>query len=136
MSEAPGGGGYLPRRCIRSGRFTPAAVTRISTSPAPGAGMGRSTTRSTSGPPCPAISMARMEAGRDVIGRRSGYARLPPPQRRRFRDGLDVAHAHAAVVDARHARADVDAPHLSAARRRQDDPDALPVRVGEDDARL
>ena len=27
MSEAPGGGGYIPVRCITSGRFTPAALT-------------------------------------------------------------------------------------------------------------
>ena len=26
MSEAPGGGGYLPIRCMMSGRLTPAAV--------------------------------------------------------------------------------------------------------------
>ena len=42
MSEAPGGGGYLPSRCSTSGRFTPAAATSISTSPAPGTGSGRS----------------------------------------------------------------------------------------------
>ena len=38
MSDAPGGGAYLPSRCSRSGRFTPAAATRISTSPGPGLG--------------------------------------------------------------------------------------------------
>ena len=44
VSGAPGGGGYFPCRCSRSGRFTPAAATRISTSPprprAPGAARG------------------------------------------------------------------------------------------------
>ena len=53
MSDAPGGGGYLPWRCIRSGRFTPAAATLISTSSAPAAGLGRSTGVRTSGPPAP-----------------------------------------------------------------------------------
>ena len=37
----PSGGGYRPRRCSRSGRFTPAARTRTSTSPARGCGTGR-----------------------------------------------------------------------------------------------
>ncbi len=34
ISLAPGGGGYLPAACSRSARFTPAAPTLISTSPA------------------------------------------------------------------------------------------------------
>ena len=34
-SDAPGGGGYAPRRCSTSGRFTPAAATLTSTSPGP-----------------------------------------------------------------------------------------------------
>ena len=59
MSLAPGGGGYAPSRCSTSGRLTPAAATSISTSPAPGTGSGRSTGRSTSGPPGCAISMQR-----------------------------------------------------------------------------
>ena len=33
MSDAPGGGGYMPLRCITSGRLTPAAATLINTSP-------------------------------------------------------------------------------------------------------
>src|SRR5436190_9804804 len=58
MSDAPGGGGYLPRRCMTSGRFTPAAATLISTSPADGAGRGRSTGTNTSGSPGSRISIA------------------------------------------------------------------------------
>ena len=34
--EAPGGGGYFPAACIRSARLTPAALTRMSTSPGAG----------------------------------------------------------------------------------------------------
>ncbi len=49
ISLAPGGGGYFPSRCMRSGRFTPAAATRMSTSRGPGRGIGNSTGRSTSG---------------------------------------------------------------------------------------
>jgi hypothetical protein len=41
IDGAPGGGGYIPMRCITSGRLTPAAATRISTSPSPGTGTGR-----------------------------------------------------------------------------------------------
>ena len=51
MSEAPGGGGYLPSRCSTSGRFTPAASTSIKTSPAAGTGSGRSASFRTSGGP-------------------------------------------------------------------------------------
>ena len=59
MSDAPGGGAYLPWRCRMSGRLTPAAATAISTSRGPGSGVGRVTGRSTSGPPGCAISIAR-----------------------------------------------------------------------------
>src|SRR3954454_10069883 len=51
MSDAPGGGGYMPCLCITSGRLTPAAATRTSTSPGPGAGTGRTSGTRTSGPP-------------------------------------------------------------------------------------
>src|SRR5262245_52301726 len=44
----PGGGGYIPARCIRSPRHTPAAFTATSSSPAPGTGSGCS--RHTSAP--------------------------------------------------------------------------------------
>src|SRR5699024_9639030 len=49
-SDAPGGGGYSPRRCIRSARFTPAAVTSTSTSSAAGTGVAVSAQTSASGP--------------------------------------------------------------------------------------
>src|SRR5436305_3901437 len=68
MSDAPGGGGYLPCRWRRSGRLTPAAVTRTRTSPTLGRGTGRSARRSTSGPPNSAISIARMRLGSGIIG--------------------------------------------------------------------
>src|SRR5206468_12484031 len=60
MSDAPGGGGYRPSRCMTSGRFTPAAATRIRTSPADGAGRGRSVGTRTSGSPGSRIWMAIM----------------------------------------------------------------------------
>ena len=53
----------LPCRCIRSGRFTPAAATRISTSPAPMPGTGCGRGSSTSGPPGARIAMAVIDAG-------------------------------------------------------------------------
>src|ERR1039457_1702933 len=49
--DVPGGGGYWPARCSTSGRFTPAASTRISTSPGPGTGVGTSAICRTSGGP-------------------------------------------------------------------------------------
>ena len=58
MSEAPGGGGYLPRRCSTSGRLTPAAATSIRISPAAGTGSGRSASFRTSGGPDCVISTA------------------------------------------------------------------------------
>src|SRR5712691_704309 len=58
ISDAPGGGGYLPRRWNTSGRLTPAAATLMSTSPAAGTGFGRSTGTSTSGSPGSRISIA------------------------------------------------------------------------------
>jgi len=38
ISDAPGGGGYRPWRCITSGRLTPAAATLINTWLADGVG--------------------------------------------------------------------------------------------------
>ena len=63
MSGAPGGGGYFPSRCITSGRFTPAAATLTSISPAFGCGVSRSCGTSTSGAPGSRIAMAVMRAG-------------------------------------------------------------------------
>src|SRR5579883_2004901 len=60
MSVTPGGGGYAPFRCSTSGRLTPAAATRISTSFGRGTGTGRETARRTSGGPGVPISMAVM----------------------------------------------------------------------------
>ncbi len=65
-SGAPGGGGYFPSRCIRSGRLTPAASTRISTSPAPIAGIALVTGFSTSGPPGVLISITVIDCGRSA----------------------------------------------------------------------
>src|SRR3989344_1925304 len=50
-------------RCSTSGRLTPAAATRISTSPGPGRGTGRVSGTKTSGPPGALIAMARMLSG-------------------------------------------------------------------------
>src|SRR4051812_35705975 len=66
---------------MTSGRFTPAAATRISTSPAPGCGTGRSTGCSTSGPPASAGSMAIILRGSVLIAPRSApncRVRKPP----------------------------------------------------------
>jgi hypothetical protein len=49
---APGGGGYSPARCNRSGRLTPAAETAISTSPACGTGLCPSRRTSGAAPSC------------------------------------------------------------------------------------
>ena len=46
LRAVPGGGGYFPAACIRSALLIPAACTRISTSPVPGTGSGRSATPS------------------------------------------------------------------------------------------
>ena len=51
---------------MMSGRLTPAAATWMSTSPAPGAGIGRLTARKTSGPPGLAISIAVMVLGKVI----------------------------------------------------------------------
>src|SRR3954471_21144415 len=51
-------------RCSTSGRLTPAAATLMRTSPGLGAGSGRSTGFSTSGPPGWLISKARIFEGR------------------------------------------------------------------------
>src|SRR5688500_5044414 len=61
----------MPMRCITSGRLTPAASTRISTSPAAGSGTGRSTGSSISGPPGRSGSIAIIVFGMVVIRSRS-----------------------------------------------------------------
>src|SRR5690349_14984613 len=50
-------------RCNTSGRLTPAAATRISTSPGPGCGTGRVCGCKTSGPPGSLMAMAVISAG-------------------------------------------------------------------------
>ena len=59
-SEAPGGGAYLPRRCMMSGRLTPAASTWTRTSDGPTSGNGRSSSLSTPGLPGEEIAMQRI----------------------------------------------------------------------------
>src|SRR6476469_4432322 len=61
-SDAPGGGAYEPARCRQSGRLTPAAATRINTSPGFGCGTARVATRNPSGPPGRAISTTCIES--------------------------------------------------------------------------
>ena len=61
---APGGGGYAPARWATSGRFTPAAATRISTSSARGVGTGPVVVTNTSGPPGPVVVIWVMLVGR------------------------------------------------------------------------
>jgi 16S rRNA (adenine1518-N6/adenine1519-N6)-dimethyltransferase len=58
--EASAGGGYFPARCSKSARFTPAARTRINTSPAPASGRAPCTTFITSGPPGASIPIIRI----------------------------------------------------------------------------
>src|SRR4051812_20077607 len=60
MSEAPGGGGYLPCRCMRSGRLTPAASTRTRSSAGPGSGVAPTPATRTSGGPGTDIVTIRM----------------------------------------------------------------------------
>ncbi len=55
-------------RCITSGRFTPAAATRTSTSVGPGFGTGRVSGMSTSGPPGFGIAIAVIVSGRGIAG--------------------------------------------------------------------
>ena len=74
IDGAPGGGAYPPLRCSTSGRFTPAATTRINTSSTRGIGTGRCTTRSTSGPPGTSGSIARIVVGIPSIGRAPCFA--------------------------------------------------------------
>ena len=99
MSLAPGGGGYDPSRCIKSGRLTPAPATRISTSRGPGFGTGRSTGIRTSGPPGLAISievsieapsLTKAEVQKALNGRTAPYVDGVTVQRLRIwcKDGL------------------------------------------------
>jgi hypothetical protein len=63
---------------MMSGRLTPAAVTRTRTSPVRGSGTGRLTGRRTSGPPGPAISIARIDAGIEGMVRQYIWPTLTP----------------------------------------------------------
>src|SRR5438045_847746 len=88
MSGSPGGGGYRPRRCSTSARFTPAARTRTIRSPSRGWGSGTSASFRTSGPPGRFTTMARMGD--------SYYEGLPharPPDRRRPPARIDLPAA-------------------------------------------
>src|SRR5262245_25497911 len=79
-SEAPGGGAYVPARCMQSGRLTPAAATRISTSPAFGCGTDRLTSFNTSGPPGWEISTAFIWSGAAIGMSDSSQACIDPRQ--------------------------------------------------------
>ena len=59
---APGGGGYMPMRCIRSARLTPAPTISTTASPGPATGSGTSASCRTSGPPGSEMTTARMRA--------------------------------------------------------------------------
>src|SRR5262249_14118941 len=101
MSEAPGGGGYAPRLCMTSGRFTPAASTLMRTSPARATGTGRSTGTSTSGPPAPAISIAIILS---LTERRSGGRGLEHERgQRNAQREADRQNGHQRPCDDEHA---------------------------------
>ena len=59
-------GGVAPRRAAASAGCTPAAITRIRTSPAPGSGVGTSLSDRTSGGPASVTVIARIES---LLGR-------------------------------------------------------------------
>ena len=111
MSLAPGGGGYAPRRCRTSGRFTPAAATRINTSPAPGTGSGRSTGLRTSGGPASRSrrrfidqrtsiksSDSHRAVSRRATRRQAARTTLPAPRERSRRRAASVASTYAATM--------------------------------------
>src|SRR6267378_2194733 len=98
-------------RCSTSGRFTPAAATFTTISFGLGAGFGRSTTRSTSGPPGLLISTARIVVAiiptrRSAGGPISRRVRAGPGERQisrralqpRAPRGADRAHGGALSV--------------------------------------
>src|SRR5439155_17258415 len=92
-SEAPAGTGYRPFLCSTSGRLTPEAVTRISASPAPNVGVGRSVSRSTSGLPGAVISIALTSASLASLVRdgRRELARRRVAVEQRLHRQLDAA---------------------------------------------
>ena len=94
-----GASGYRPRRATMSAKLSPAARTAIRTCPGPRAGSGRSSTRGSSGEPCPVRTSARTRRdlhhgtkmpcrmntvlSADVSASESGRRRRPRPGRSR-----------------------------------------------------
>ena len=89
MSLVPGGGGYLPAAWSRSARFTPAALTAITTSPAPAETSGTSATTSR---PEVSVTIARM---------RSRYFRSRPGPAARLAGGGVAERPNALALKAR-----------------------------------
>ncbi len=80
MSGAPLGGGWLPSRCMRSGRFTPAAATRTRISFAPGVGTARVSATSAARPPGFGAVIASIVFGRLLMP--AGLAPVGRPDNR------------------------------------------------------
>src|SRR5690349_2552059 len=123
-SDAPGGGGYFPSRCMISGRFTPAAATRISASAGPGSGRGRRTGRRTSGPPGCAIAIASIVGGSVLMSIDCGIGRRQIVPRQPAAQSVEIGEEHAFV--------DVGLIQLVANfpfERRRDDDTTAEVRV-------
>ena len=76
MSDAPGGGGYIPCRCRRSARLSAVARTRMRTSAGPSAGRGASPRTSTVSSPGSRTMMARMAISLSMA--RPGCQRYKP----------------------------------------------------------
>jgi DNA-binding MarR family transcriptional regulator len=86
-SDAPGGGGYIPWRCITSARLTAVAMTSTTTSFGPGSGSGCSVHSRTSGPPGSRMLIAYTT--RDASGPRPQYPGRMAEQEPRWLDPVE-----------------------------------------------